>query len=81
MLFVADCWKEEDKNSPNCETVKKINLNLLPNYDTKYNGKIYLYMSKINGSVAWFFITYMIYAFGGNINRYNKKCYSETIKY
>ena len=32
-----DCWKEE-KNSPNIKTVKKINLDILPNYETKYKA-------------------------------------------
>jgi hypothetical protein len=76
-----DCWNEENENSPNYETVKKLNLNLLPNYQNKYNGKIYLYLDKQNGSAAWFFITYLIYAFGGKINRYSKKCYGKIIKF
>ena len=38
-----DCWNEENKNSPNYETVNKLNLDLLPNYQNKYNGKIYLF--------------------------------------
>ena len=76
-----DCWEEENKNSPNYNVVKKLNLDSLPNYDTKYNGKIYLYMDKQNGSAAWFFITYLIYAFSNQIYRYSKKCYGQTIKY
>ena len=39
-----NCWEEENKDSPNYDVIKKLNLDNLPNYDTKYNGKIYLYM-------------------------------------
>jgi hypothetical protein len=81
MIYEWDCWKEEEIDSPNYEVVKKLNLNQLPNYNTKYKGKIYLHMSKINCSASWFFITYLIYSFGGKIKRYNKKCYGYTIKY
>ena len=76
-----NCWKEEEHNSPNEEVVKKINLDFLPDYNIKYNGKIYLYISKENGSAAWFFITYIIYAFSDKIKRYQKKCYNQKVKY
>ena len=79
--FEWNCWEEESNQSPNYLTVKKLNLDNLPNYDTKYSGKIYLHMNKQNGSAAWFFITYLIYAFSDKINRYYKKCYGQTIKY
>jgi hypothetical protein len=80
-VFEWDCWKEENINSPNYEVVKKLNLDNLSNYDTKYNGKIYLHMDIKNGSAAWFFITYLIYAFANKINRFSKKCYGQNIKY
>ena len=89
-----DCWAEENKDSPNCDVVKKLNLNTLPlalgskskgldisKYNTKYNGKIYLHMNKQNGSAVWFFITYLIYSFSTKIHRFSKKCYGRTIKY
>jgi hypothetical protein len=38
-------------------------------------------MDKKNGSSAFYFITYLIYAFSTKINRYSKKCYGQTIKY
>lgn len=76
-----DCWQEESKSSPNYETVNKLNLDVLPNYQTKYNGKIYLYVGRENTSSAWFFITYLIYAFGGRINRYTRKCYGNVLKF
>jgi len=80
-IFEWDCWKEESENSPNYEVVKKLKLDHLPNYDTKYNGKIFLHMYKQNRSSAWFFITYLIYSFSNKIERYSKKCYGQTIKY
>ena len=76
-----NCWEEENKDSPNYKVVKKLNLDTLPNYDTKYNGKIYVHMNKQNGSSAWFFITYLIYGFSTKMNRFSKKCYGQDIKY
>jgi hypothetical protein len=38
-------------------------------------------MSDINGSSSWFFITYLIYAFGNNIIRFNKKCHGRNLKF
>ena len=80
-VFEWDCWEEENVNSPNYEVVKKLNLDNFPNYKKKYSGKIYLHMDKQNGSAAWFFITYLIYAFANKINRFSKKCYGQNIKY
>ena len=80
-IFEWNCWKEENVNSPNYLVVKKLNLDNLPNYDSKYNGKIYLHMDIKNVSAAWFFITYLIYAFSNKINRFSKKCYGQNIKY
>lgn len=78
-----DCWAEETKNNYNYDAVKELKLDLdnFPNYKTKYTGKIYLHMTKDNGSSAWFFITYLIYAFGGNITRYTKNCFGQKIKF
>jgi hypothetical protein len=80
-IFEWDCWEEENINSPNYQVVKKLNLDNLPNYNTKYSGKIYLHMNKENSSAAWFFITYLIYAFANKISRFSKKCYGQNIKY
>jgi len=80
-IFEWDCWEEENVNSPNYLVVKKLNLDNFPNYDSKYNGKIYLHMNEQNGSAAWFFIIYLIYAFANKIKRYSKKCYGQNIKY
>lgn len=78
-----DCWGEETKNNYNYDAVTELELELdnLPNYETKYKGKIYLHMSKTNTSATWFFITYLIYAFGGNITRYTKNCFGQKIKF
>ena len=80
-VFEWNCWEEENENSPNNEVVRKFNLDNLPNYESKYNGKIYLHMNTQNGSATWFFITYLIYAFANKIHRYSKKCYGQNIKY
>jgi hypothetical protein len=80
-IFEWNCWEEENINSPNYQVVKKLNLDNLPNYNTKYSGKIYLHMNKENSSAAWFFITYLIYAFANKISRFSKKCYGQNIKY
>lgn len=83
-----DCWKEENEiHEINYKKVKlstnfsKLKLDTLPNYETKYKGKIYLHMTKENESAAWFFITYLIYAFGGNIKRFTKKCFGQKLKF
>jgi len=76
-----NCWEEENENSPNNDVVRKFNLDNLPNYESKYNGKIYLHMNTKNGSATWFFITYLIYSFANKIKRYSKKCYGQNIKY
>ena len=76
-----NCWKEENEDSPNFDVIKQLNLCNLPNYDSKYNGKIYLHMDKQNGSATWFFITYLIYSFSNKINRFSNKCYGQIIKY
>jgi len=76
-----DCWKEEDINSPNYDVVKYLDLGFLQEYKTKYNGKIYLHMTKQNGSASWFFITYLIYGFSKNIERFSKKCYGKSIRF
>lgn len=78
-IFKWDCWKEENKIDDN--SVKKLQLDTLPNYETKYKGKIYLHMTKDNESAAWFFITYLIYSFGGNIKRYTKNCFGQKLKF
>lgn len=73
-----DCWNEENENY---NTFKKLNLLKPPDYKDKYKGKINLYINEINGSSSWFFITYLIYSFNEKIERYNKNCYGQKIKF
>ena len=80
-IVTWNCSKEEDINSVNYGRVKMLDLDFIPEYEHKYNGKIYLYMDKINGSAAWYFITYLIYSFGKNIKRFTKKLYRKTLKF
>jgi hypothetical protein len=81
-IFGWNCWNVEDKNKPNYnDNLDKLNLDNLPNYNSKYNGKIFLHMNKSNCSTTWFFITYLIYSFSNKIIRYSKKCYGKIIKF
>jgi hypothetical protein len=73
-----DIWSNAD--SPNQNQFKLLNLDLVPIFDTKYMGKIHLYMNELNTSAAWYTITYLIYGFGNKIKRYNKKCYGYKLK-
>jgi F0F1-type ATP synthase assembly protein I len=76
-----DCWNEEDTKSPNYNKVKYLNLDFIPKYLTKYNGKIHLYIHNYNGSAVWFLITYLIYGFCANIKRFSKIYYGQKIKF
>ena len=76
-----DCWNPENVHNYNYETFKMLNLDFIPNYQNKYNGKIYLHMNTINGSASWFFITYLIYAFAHKIIRFNKLSFGKIIKF
>jgi len=81
-FITYDCWNEEnfEKNSWVYKQFRKLNIEP-PKYVTKYNGNIHLYIHHYNGSSAWYFITYMIYAFSSNIIRYNKKCFGQNLKF
>ena len=74
-----DCWNEE--NEYHVESVKNLELIKLPDFKDKYNGKIHLHINESNGSSSWFLITYLIYSFGGKINRFTKKCENRIYKY
>ena len=67
----------------NYNTVQSLQLEKIPTYNTKYSGKIYVYMNPQNGSAAWFFITYLIYAFAKkqDIIRHQSSCFENTYKY
>jgi hypothetical protein len=74
-----NCWNEE--NEYHAESVKNLELIKLPDFNDKYNGKIHLHINETNGSSSWFLITYLIYSFGGKINRFTKKCENRIYKY
>lgn len=76
-----DCWEEDKKGVNNYDCVQMLNLGEIPIYNNKYKGKIHLHMNNRNGSAAWYFITYLIYAFGSDIKRYTEKHYGQTIKF
>lgn len=82
---IWNCWNEENKNSPNYMSLKKLKINKIPNFETniKYKGKIYLYMTKTNGSAVHFFITYLIYLFVKNedIIRTEYESFGDIIKF
>ena len=74
-------WNEDNENNPNYHNFKDLNLDFIPEYQSKYNGKIYLYMNNYNGSASWYFITYLIYAFSNKIKRFTKICHGKTLKF
>jgi len=79
-----DVWSESDPENPmNHDTVQALELGNIPTYDTKYSGKIYVYMNPQNDSAAWFFITYLIYAFAKkqDIIRHQSSCFENTYKH
>ena len=76
-----DSWNEYENKKENYKRIQLLDLNFVPIYDTKYSGKIHLYMNKFNGSAAWYTITYLIYAFGSKIERFTKECYGKTLKF
>ena len=80
-IFEWNCWQEDKKGINNFDCVQMLNLGDIPSYFEKYEGKIHLYMNPNNGSAAWFFITYLIYAFASNIERYSEKHYGQILKF
>jgi hypothetical protein len=73
-----DSWNEDTH-----EAVKSLDLGVIPKYETKYSGKIYLHMDMNykNGSAVWYFITYLIYGFASKIKRFTKKYYGKIFKF
>ena len=65
------------------DTIQALQLGKIPTYNTKYAGKIYVYMNPQNGSAAWFFITYLVYAFAKkqDIIRHKSSCFGNTYKH
>jgi hypothetical protein len=78
-----DSWNEAEIVGPNYDGIKSLELGVIPKYETKYSGKIYLHMDKNykNGSSVWYFITYLIYGFASKIKRFTKKCYGKILKF
>ena len=76
-----DSWMEYENKNENYSRIKLLDLDFIPNYTTKYNGKIHLYMNYMCASSTWYTITYLIYAFASKIKRYTKKCYSKILKF
>ena len=62
-------------------TIEEIKHDITCYFKDKYNGKIHLHINESNGSSSWFLITYLIYSFGGKINRFTKKCENRIYKY
>jgi hypothetical protein len=74
-------WTEFENKIGNYKRIKLLNLDFFPIYDTKYAGKIHLYMNFRNGSASWYTITYLIYAFASKIKRFTKKFNDKTFKF
>ena len=81
MTSVWDSWNEYEKRIGNYDRIQLLDLPFVPIYDSKYTGKIHLYMNEYNASAAWYTITYLIYAFGSKIERFTKECYGKTLKF
>jgi hypothetical protein len=75
-----DSWKEYENKKQNYERIKLLELDFIPIYETKYTGKIHLYLNDC-GSAAWYCATYLIYGFANKIKRFTKKCLSKEIKF
>jgi|Laugresbdmm110sn_2_1035109.scaffolds.fasta_scaffold21524_2 hypothetical protein len=75
-----DVWREEDGHVNN-KVVEELKLVAIPNYMTKYAGKVYVYMDKHNGSAAWYFITYLIYAFAKDVERFTIPSFGRRYKF
>ncbi len=76
-----DSWNEYENKIGNYRRIQLLDIPFVPIYDTKYTGKIHLYMNEYNGSAAWYTITYLIYAFGLKIERFTKECFGKTLKF
>ncbi len=73
-----DMWTNDYYDGMGFSLADIYNLN---QYKKKYKGRVYVYMSHNNYSAAFFFITYLVYAFGGMPRRYTKDCYGKQIKF
>jgi hypothetical protein len=80
---IYDSWEENENEGPNSNSIKLLDLGVIPKYETKYSGKIYLHMDMNykNASAVWYFITYLIYGFASKIKRFTKKCFGKILKF
>jgi hypothetical protein len=76
-----DSWHEYEDRKQNYKPMQLLDLDFVPIYDTKYTGKIHLYMNEFNGSASWYTITYLIYGFGSKIKRFTKECCGKSLKF
>jgi hypothetical protein len=75
----GNAYSEECEN----DAYTTLQLQNIPKYNTKYSGKIYVYMNPQNSGYAWCFITYLIYAFAKkkDILRHQSSCFGHTYKH
>lgn len=76
-----DSWHEYENKNGNYKRIQLLDLDFIPIYDTKYTGKIHLYMNEYSVSATWYTITYLIYGFASKIKRFSKEYYGKTIKF
>ena len=74
-------WNEYEKRIGNYDRIQLLDLNFVPIYDTKYSHKIHLYMNESSASSSWYLITYLIYAFGLKIERFENECYGKILEF
>ena len=75
-----DSWQEYENKKDNYKRIQLLDLDFIPLYDTKYAGKIHLYINGC-GSASWYTITYLIYGFSSKIKRFTKECYGKILKF
>lgn len=78
-----DCWREDERvpNNGNYEALQSLGLGVVPQYPNKYSGKMFVYMNERNGSAAWYFITYLVYAFGKSVRRWQETVLGQRYKF
>jgi hypothetical protein len=79
-IYTWDCWNEENIDNFK-KLISSLNLEMFPINQPKFAGKIIVHMTRDNGSAAWFFITYLVYAFGGKVNRIYRTMFNQKYKF
>ncbi len=77
-----DPWELDNLFTSNNMKAMGLKLADLDNFQritTRYHGKITIHMYPGNGSAAFFFITYIVYAFG-KPRRFTQECYGKQLK-